>query len=301
VAQRLGIQSPLEPNRSLPLGTSEVTLYEMTRAFAAFANRGNRVDPYVIMDVKTADGTILYEYHAPPPITVMNQQSLEQMNQMLYEVIQTGTGQRGDLGDRPAAAKTGTSQDWHDAWFVGYTADFVTGVWVGNDDNSSMKKVVGGSIPASIWKAYMIAAHRNVPVHSLPGIDVFGDSDAYANADNPESQDNPWVERDENGNPRGHDSRDRGVIEEFFDSLFGGRDSGNEEPPESPDPPQMYERLSPRADATRNFSPSLAPHGPPPTETMVAPRPSEPAEAEPGEQPGPYRQPESDPDEGSPF
>lgn len=242
VAQRLGITSPLEPNRSLPLGTSEVTLFEMTRAFAAFANTGNRVDPYVILSVKTADGTVLYEHRAAPPIPVMNQRSLEEMNQMMFEVVQTGTGQRADLDPRPVGAKTGTSQEWRDAWFVGYTADFITGVWVGNDDNTSMKKVVGGSLPASIWKAYMLAAHKNKPIHNLPGVDMYGSAseEPYPDGSVP---DNPWVDRD-GYSDRGPPDGDRGVIEDFFDSLFGG--DNEERPRNPPPPPPRYEPQSNR-------------------------------------------------------
>lgn len=265
VAQRLGIQSPLEPNRSLPLGTSEVTLLEMTRAFGAFANNGNRVDPYVILDVKTADGTVLYEYRAAPPITVMNQQALSDMNQMLFEVVQTGTGQRASLDPRPAGGKTGTSQDWHDAWFIGYTADFITGVWVGNDDSSPMGKIVGGNIPASIWRAYMLAAHRNLPVRNLPGVDPYGEDYSTDNAD---YEDNPWVERDADGNPR---DDDRGLVEEFFDGLFGRRE--------------------PRTSAPL----------PPPPAPVAPPPPAPDDEEAPADEPGPYRQPEPDPAEGSPF
>jgi len=304
VAQRLGITSPLEPNRSLPLGTSEVTLYEMTRAFGAFANNGNRVDPYVILDVKTSDGTVLYQYRPAPPIPVMNQRSLEEMNQMLFEVVQTGTGQRGNLDPRPAGGKTGTSQEWRDAWFVGYTADFVTGVWLGNDDNTSMKRVVGGSLPASIWKSYMLTAHKGIPVHTLPGVDTQDEWDAYAGRD---YEDNPWVDRD--GNPRRRTNRDRGVIEEFFDSLFG--DDPDTALPPPPPPAPRFQPQSNRNDGELDEEP-------PPEEAVVVPLTRPPGTAEraqtdeerrfvrrnpPAETPGdgPYRQPESDPDEGSPF
>jgi membrane peptidoglycan carboxypeptidase len=321
VAQRLGIESPLEPNRSLPLGTSEVTLYEMTRAFAAFANKGNRVDPYVILDVKTTDGTVLYQYRPAPPIPVMNRRSLEEMNQMLYEVVQTGTGQRGDLGGRAAAGKTGTSQEWRDAWFVGYTADFVTGVWIGNDDNTSMQKVVGGSLPASIWKNYMLAAHRGIPAHSLPGIDAYGVSDASDGS----GEDDPWVDRGDDGAERRPPGRDRGVIEDFFDSLFGDETAIE---PQVPEPPRYIPQSDPepapppdditneedmpaaeeaaedanaraaedaaRAADARRVIPLTAPRAPrPPPRAAPAPAP---AEAE-----GPYRQPEADPEDGSPF
>ena len=296
VAQRLGIESPLEPNRSLPLGTSEVTVYEMTRAFAAFANNGNKVDPYVILDVKTADGTVLYEYRAPPPQRVMNEQTLQEMNQMLYEVVQTGTGQRADLDPRPVAAKTGTSQEWRDAWFVGYTADFVAGVWLGNDDNTSMSKVVGGSLPASIWKSYMLAAHRNIPVHTLPGIDSYGEVDTAEAEVPPTGEDNPWVERDgDSDGPRG---RDKGVIEDFFDSIFGNDER------EPPPPPRPQSHVPPPADEPQDSADGTAviPMTRPPPGTWSAESPPRrPPPPEPAEPPGPYRQPESDPDAGSPF
>ena len=331
VAQRLGIQSPLEPNRSLPLGTSEVTLYEMTRSFGAFANHGNRVDPYVILDVKTADGTVLWQYQQAPPIPVMNQRALEEMNQMLFEVVQTGTGQRGNLDPRQSAAKTGTSQEWRDAWFIGYTADFVAGVWVGNDDNSSMAKVVGGSFPASIWKTYMVAAHKNIPYHSLPGIDTFGTSpDSYAEAVDG-FQDNPWVDGDSESSDSRRGNRDRGVIEEFFDGLFG--DGGEPQTSVQPDLPKV-QRLSPRAEARpRNVAPPSnadplsqtdqppdlddadKPAPPPRPPRVYAPTVEEPGDRRRAPSPppgddsmqapppdsGPYRQPEPDPNEPSPF
>jgi penicillin-binding protein 1A len=235
VAQRLGISSPLEPNRSLPLGTSEVTLFEMTRAFAAFANHGNRVEPYAILEVKTSDGTVLYQYREKPAIAVMNQTELEEMNQMMYEVVQTGTGQRADLSPRQVGAKTGTSQEWRDAWFVGYTADFVGGVWVGNDDNTSMAKIVGGSIPASVWKAYMIEAHRKIAMHPLPGVYNYDGSDGSYPPD-AGSEDNPWVERD-GDTPGSPDENDKGVVEDFFDRLFGGGHDERRAPPPPPPPP----------------------------------------------------------------
>jgi penicillin-binding protein 1A len=317
VAQRLGIQSPLEPNRSLPLGTSEVTLYEMTRAFAAFANNGNRVDPYAILDVKTADGTVLHQYRAAPPIPVMNRRSLEEMNQMMFEVVQTGTGQRASMDPRPVGAKTGTSQEWRDAWFVGYTADFVTGVWVGNDDNSAMTKVVGGGIPASVWKNYMLAAHRNTTIHTLPGIDAFG-SDDYANG--PTDEDEPWVDRGEDGYDRGR-PRDRNVIDDFFDSLFGEDDTAVPVPPPpapsfvpqsapvAPPPPAEpaeAEAPAPEADPAEEAETAAADEAEPERAVrQVIPLRRPPAARRPAPPPpdpdGPYRQPEPDPDEGSPF
>jgi penicillin-binding protein 1A len=226
-AQRLGVSSPLEPNRSLPLGTSEVTLFELTRAFAPFASNGNRVEPFAILDVKTSDGTVLFQHRDKPPEQVLSRTTLEEMNQMLYEVVQTGTGQRADLAPRQVAAKTGTSQDWRDAWFVGYTADFIGGVWLGNDDNAPMTRVVGGSLPASIWKSYMVEAHRRIAVHALPGIyDGYGDTDPYYGA--PPVEDEPWVEHGDDP-ARPPQDEDKGIIEDFLDSLFG-----DENPPPPP-------------------------------------------------------------------
>jgi len=297
VAQRLGITSPLEPNRSLPLGTSEVTLYEMVRSFAAFANNGNKTEPYVILDVKTTDGTSLYEHKALPATPVIAPEQLQEMNQMMFEVIQTGTGKRADLNPRPAAAKTGTSQDWRDAWFVGYTADLVTGVWVGNDDNTSMNKVVGGSIPATIWKAYMLAAHKNLPVRTLPGIDMFGQpgenyADAQANA---QGEDLPWVERGEDR----HSRHDGGVLENFLDSIFGGSDSHDEPPP--PPPPRYQPRSEAAPPGDRPAMASSTSSNKPMVITVpasTAPRkPTVPA----NDGNGPYRQPQPDANAGSPF
>jgi len=308
VAQRLGIASPLEPNRSLPLGTSEVTLYEMVRSFAAFANNGNKTEPYVILDVRTTDGTMLYEHPSTPATPVIAPQQLAEMNQMLFEVTQTGTGKRADLSPRPAAAKTGTSQDWRDAWFIGYTADLVTGVWVGNDDNSAMSKVVGGGIPATIWKAYMVAASKDLPVRTLPGIDMFGQTGGdFADAHVPSpGEDMPWVERGE-GRRGGHD--DRGVLENFLDSIFGGDDEEH-----APAPPPPQERYAPRSELgpTSSTQPvqtpmaSAPPRGP---RVITVPAAAPPVSSEPppsattkaAESDGPYRQPQPDADAGSPF
>jgi membrane peptidoglycan carboxypeptidase len=242
----------------------------------------------------------------------MNRRALEEMNQMLFEVVQTGTGQRGDLDPRPAAAKTGTSQEWRDAWFIGYTADFVTGVWMGNDDSTPMTRVVGGSLPASVWKAYMLAAHRNIAVHTLPGIDVFG-GPSYADA-SPEDGDEPWVERGDD--PYERPAR-RGVIEDFFDSLFGDDDTAL--PPPPPPAPRFVPQSTPpefdddeATDAEEDVA--AADEEAPEEAAAEAARAEEEREARrlarrerdrrrapPPESDGPYRQPEPDPSEPSPF
>ena len=168
-AQRLGIKSKLKPNASIALGTSEVTLMELTGAYAPFANGGQAVSPYLIKRVSDLDGNILYERKSPQANKVIRSRELGMMNAMLSHVISKGTGRKANLGNREAAGKTGTTQNSRDGLFVGYTANLVTGVWYGNDDSKPMKKVTGGSLPAITWQKFMKPAHEGVELASLPG------------------------------------------------------------------------------------------------------------------------------------
>lgn len=168
-AQRLGIKSKLTPNASIALGTSEVTLMELTGAYAPFANGGQSVSPYVIKRVTDLDGNVLYERKSPQTNKVVRARELGMMNSMLSHVISKGTGKKASLGKRQAAGKTGTTQNSRDGLFVGYTTNLVTGVWYGNDDGKSMKKVTGGSLPAITWQKFMASAHDGVELASLPG------------------------------------------------------------------------------------------------------------------------------------
>ena len=168
-AQRLGIKSKLTPNASIALGTSEVTLMELTGAYAPFANGGTSVSPYVVKRVTDLDGNVLYERKASEGTQVVRARELGMMNSMLRHVITKGTGKNASLGKREAAGKTGTTQNSRDGLFVGYTANLVTGVWYGNDDGKPMKKVTGGSLPASTWQKFMTPAHKGLELASLPG------------------------------------------------------------------------------------------------------------------------------------
>jgi penicillin-binding protein 1A len=168
-AHRLGINSELVANASIALGTSEVTLLEMTSAFAPFANGGTAVTPFVVTRVITRDGKIIYERQGEGLGIVVDGWSLGAMNSMLREVVQTGTGRRAQIEGQDIAGKTGTSQDYRDAWFLGYSPYLVCGVWVGNDDNSPTGQVTGGTIPASIWKDIMEPAHAGLQYAALPG------------------------------------------------------------------------------------------------------------------------------------
>jgi penicillin-binding protein 1A len=167
VAQRLGITSELLPSPSLALGTSEASLLEMTAAYGVFANGGMGVWPYAIREVKDTAGNVLYRRTGSGPGLVVLGAQVQQMADMMAEVMASGTGKTARI-ERPAAGKTGTTQNFRDAWFIGYTADYVTGVWVGNDDNAPMKRVSGGSLPAMLWKRYMTSAEIGHPLRPLP-------------------------------------------------------------------------------------------------------------------------------------
>jgi len=161
LAQRMGIQSPLEPTLSLTLGASDVTPLEMTIAYGVFADNGIRADPMPILKVTDASGKVL-EDHTPVRTVVLSPEVAYVMTDMLKGVILRGTGVAANIGI-PSAGKTGTADDYRNAWFIGYTPYLVTTVWVGNDDDSAMNKVTGGEVPAGIWAALMKQATATMP------------------------------------------------------------------------------------------------------------------------------------------
>ncbi len=167
VAHRLGISSPLAPEVSLALGTNEVNLLELVSAYAPFANGGLGVWPHGITEIRDGAGKIVFRRTGSGIGQVVTPELTGTMNQMLSAVIGHGTGKSAAL-PRPAAGKTGTTQDYRDAWFIGYTADLVAGVWLGNDDNAPMNKVTGSSLPAQIWRRFMLTATQAMPVRPLP-------------------------------------------------------------------------------------------------------------------------------------
>jgi membrane peptidoglycan carboxypeptidase len=169
-AHRLGISSKLEPNASISLGTSEVSVMELVSAYVPFSNGGVAVAPHVIDKVRTANGQLLYRARNPGLGRVIDDRYVAMMNQMMQETLASGTAHKAALQGYAAAGKTGTSQDFRDAWFVGYTGHLVTGVWLGNDDNSPTKKLTGGGLPVEIWSRFMNAAHQGLPAADLPGM-----------------------------------------------------------------------------------------------------------------------------------
>jgi len=168
-AKRLGIESDLHKNLSIALGTAEVTPLELVSAYAPFANGGFVATPHIVQRIRTPKGKVLYKRRTTGRVRAVALPYVAAMNDMMREAMVSGTARRAALPDRQAAGKTGTTQNFRDAWFVGYTANYVAGVWVGNDDGSPMKRVTGGSLPAQMWKEIMLSAHQENLSAPLPG------------------------------------------------------------------------------------------------------------------------------------
>jgi len=174
-AYRLGISSRLDANASIALGTSEVSLTELVGAYAPFANGGRGVAPHVVNKIRTVEGNKVLYARAPDQLgQVIEPRHVAMMNTMMQETLLSGTARKAEIPGWPAAGKTGTSQDFRDAWFIGYTSNLVTGVWLGNDDNSPTKKATGGGLPVEVWTRFMRTAHEGVRVAALPGAQAGG-------------------------------------------------------------------------------------------------------------------------------
>ncbi len=221
-AYRLGIESKLEPNASIALGTSEVSVIELVSAYATFANGGLAVAPHVVERIRSSDGKTLYTRSTQTLGRIVDPRYVGMMNTMMRETLTSGTARRADLPGWPAAGKTGTSQDFRDAWFIGYTSRLVTGVWLGNDDNSPTKKAVGGGLPVEIWSRFMRTAHQGVAPSALPGLSEGGwfTPPAPVQAQAPRGRDETGAgARAERGNQRNSSGLDFWLL----DKLFGRR------------------------------------------------------------------------------
>jgi penicillin-binding protein 1A len=211
-ARRLGIVSPLSAVASLALGTSGVTPLELTGAYAAFANGGNGVQPFGVVRIKTRSGRVLFEHRPPASGAVMSADDDMQMTRLMLAVTDHGTGKSARLEDRPTAGKTGTTQDFHDAWFVGFTADLVCGVWVGNDNNAPMIKATGGTLPAHLFHAFMTDAEQGLPARPLTGTALMA------------SADQPTDQAQDPATPVAAQADDKkpDTFKRLLDGLFGG-------------------------------------------------------------------------------
>ncbi len=171
VARKLGISSPLAEGPALALGVSEASLIEMTGAYAAFASGGFDARPWAIREVRVrGDKDALMTGGQGPRRRVLDARVAGLVTGMMAEVVRSGTGTRAQLGARPLAGKTGTTQAARDAWFVGFSAQYVVGVWMGNDDNSPLRGVTGGGLPAEIWRETMARLHQGLPDKPLPAL-----------------------------------------------------------------------------------------------------------------------------------
>jgi 1A family penicillin-binding protein len=172
VASEFGIESDLADGPALALGASESTLLEMTGAYSGILNGGSAVLPYGVQELRiVGDDTPMFEQRSGLRDRVISEDAARQLTYMMHEVVEGGTGRRAALPDREVAGKTGTTQAARDAWFLGFTADYVAGVWMGYDDNTPLSGVTGGGLPADIWRMTMRRIHEDLPPRPLPMID----------------------------------------------------------------------------------------------------------------------------------
>ena len=171
-AHEAGIQTELENWAPTVLGASAITLLDITTGYATFAAGGLMAEPYAVLEIKRPNGDILYERakQAPPRIRSFPEEKVAELNEMLAAVVTNGTGRRAFLGYAPQAGKTGTNQAYRDAWYIGFTGHYVTGVWFGNDDFTEMNEMTGGTLPAMTWKKIMDVAEESKAEVGLPGV-----------------------------------------------------------------------------------------------------------------------------------
>ncbi|WP_230531876.1 transglycosylase domain-containing protein [Microvirga roseola] len=174
-ARRMGLTHPLTDSSSLPIGAAETTVIDMAASYAVFANGGRRAEPYAAWEIRNSAGEVIYRRDkAVEPKQVLEKHVVEDMNFMLNKVVEEGTGRRAALEGIRAAGKTGTTNGYKDAWFVGYTGNLVAGVWYGNDDFKPMNNMTGGSVPAMTWHDVMTVAHQNLEIRPMPGLEPDG-------------------------------------------------------------------------------------------------------------------------------
>lgn len=176
-AHKMGIKTELKITRALPLGVAEVTVLDMATAYAVFANDGKQVQAHGIVEIRNADGEVLYRFDrdAPEPKQALSQRATRNMNLILNNVVENGTAQRAKIPGVVAAGKTGTTNSYRDAWFVGFTGNYATAVWFGNDNYSMMRRMTGGTLPAQTWHDFMNFAHAGIELKTIPGLKPSGE------------------------------------------------------------------------------------------------------------------------------
>ncbi len=172
VAQRMGLRTPLPDTAPLPIGAVEVNILDHTAAYAAFPNLGRAVTPHAVVEVRGGNGEVVWRFDrdGKKPVQVFRPQVALDMNMMLNKAVEEGTGKRTLLEGIKSAGKTGTTNAYRDAWFVGYTGNYVGGVWYGNDDYAPTNRMTGGSLPGMTWQRIMTYAHQGIEIKPLPGV-----------------------------------------------------------------------------------------------------------------------------------
>jgi penicillin-binding protein 1A len=185
-ARKMGLRTPLIDTPSLPIGAGEVTVLDHTGGFATFVNDGKAVVPHAFLEVRTATGEVIWRFDrdGKKPEQVIPVSVARDMNMIMNKVVEEGTGRRAQLDGIKGAGKTGTTNAWRDAWFVGYTGNFVCGVWFGNDDYAPTNRMTGGSLPAMTWKQIMTYAHQGAELKAIPGVTPFSTPPPVRVADN---------------------------------------------------------------------------------------------------------------------
>ncbi|MBZ9852739.1 penicillin-binding protein 1A [Mesorhizobium sp. CA13] len=185
MAESFGVESPLEAHKTMVLGTSGMTVMDQATGYSVFAQNGFVGSRHGITQLVTRTGEVVYDFakDAPPPHRVLSEQALKSMNTMLVAVPAMGTARRAQIPNIVVAGKTGTTQSYRDAWFVGFTGNYTAAVWLGNDDFTPTKNMTGGSLPAMVWQRLMVYAHQNIDLKPIPGIDKpFVDEEIAAKA-----------------------------------------------------------------------------------------------------------------------
>jgi penicillin-binding protein 1A len=171
-ARKAGIRSPLPDTPSMPIGADEVTVLDHTAGYTMFPNLGKAMAPHAVLEVRSGAGDLIWRWDrdGKKPLQVITPQVAMDMNMMMSKVVEEGTARRAILDGIKSAGKTGTTNAYRDAWFVGFTGNMVLGVWYGNDDYTPMQQMTGGALPAQTWHDIMAFAHQGIELKQIPGL-----------------------------------------------------------------------------------------------------------------------------------